>query len=429
VGYSKKLFAPRIGFAYQATNNMVIRGGYGITFHSHPWGAQALRGWYPLTLVGTWGGVNGYQPVTTDPGYVAAGIPNQPLGANVGIPPIYGPDISKGKIPLPLSMEMGYPEANKQMKRGYIESWNLTIEHKLPGEIVGSVAYVGSQSINGFGFININASQIPGSGNNGRPLYIKFGRTATTRLWNGQTHSDYHSLQTTVNRRFAGGLFLKGAYTWSHAIAEAGYGDWTMFTFNALSQLSRNRATANFDRTHVLQLAYVYEPPFGAGKKWAQEGAAKAILGVWQINGIFASYVGTPYTLGASGTSLNMPGNTQTPDQVKPTVAKLGNIGDLPFFDTSAFANITEVQYGNVGLFSMRGPGAVNMDMSLFRKFRLTENFNMEFRVEGFNISNTPHFVNPTTSITSSNFGKILSTQTNGLGDSRSFRFGLRITF
>ena len=426
VGYSKKLFAPRFGFAYQATNSMVIRGGYGITFHSHPWGAQALRGFYPLTIVASFSGVNGYQPVTTDPNYVAAGVPNQPLGAKVGIPSICCPDISKGRIPLPLSAEMGYPAANKQLKRGYIESWNLTLEQKLPGEIVGSVAYVGSQSINGFGFIQLNASQIPGSGNNGRPFYIKFGRTANTRLWDGQTHADYNALQATINRRFTGGLFLKGAYTYSHSIATAVYGDWTTFSFNALSQLSRNRANAPFNRPHMLQLAYVCELPFGGGKKWAQNGAARAILGGWQINGIFSAVKGGQYTLSASGTSLNMPGgNSQTPDQIKPEIAKLGNVGDLTFFDTTAFANITEVRFGNMGLYSMRGPGAVNMDFSLFRKFKVTERLNMEFRAEAFNISNTPHFGNPTGSITSSNFGKILSVS----DDPRRFRFGLRITF
>jgi hypothetical protein len=176
----------------------------------------------------------------------------------------------------------------------------------------------------------------------------------------------------------------------------------------------------------MLQLAYVYELPFGTGKKWAQDGAAKAILGGWQINGIFSAVQGGQYSLSASGTSLNMPGgNSQTPDQVKPEIAKLGNVGDLPFFDTTAFANITEVRFGNVGLYSMRGPGAVNMDVSLFRSFRITERFKAEFRVEGFNISNTPHFGNPTGGITSANFGKILSVA----DDPRKFRFGLRIAF
>src|SRR5205807_605188 len=212
VGYSKKLFAPRVGFAYQLSSSTVIRSGYGITYHSHPWGAQALRGWYPLTIVAVFDGVNGYQPVNTDPSYVAAGVPNKPLGAGVGIPPICCPDISKGRIPLPGADETGYPVANRELHRGYIQSWNFIIEHKLPGELVTSVGYVGTASVNGFAFLDINASQIPGSGNAGRLLFPKFGRTATTREFDGRTHSNYHSLQATLNRRFAGGLFLKGAY-------------------------------------------------------------------------------------------------------------------------------------------------------------------------------------------------------------------------
>ena len=96
VGFSKKLFAPRVGFAYQITSSTVIRSGYGISYHSHPWGAQALRGWYPLTVAAVFTGVNGFQPVTTGAGYVAAGVPNAPLGPNVGIPSICCPDISTG---------------------------------------------------------------------------------------------------------------------------------------------------------------------------------------------------------------------------------------------------------------------------------------------------------------------------------------------
>ena len=70
VGFSKKLFAPRLGLAYRIGDKTVIRTGYGITYHSHPWGAQALRGWYPLTVVAAFSGVNGFQPVTTDRAYV-----------------------------------------------------------------------------------------------------------------------------------------------------------------------------------------------------------------------------------------------------------------------------------------------------------------------------------------------------------------------
>ncbi len=342
VGYSKKLFAPRFGFAYQAASNTVIRGGYGITYHSHPWGAQALRGFYPLTIVGTYSAINGYQTITTDPNYVAAGIPNAPLGPNVGILSICCPDSSKGRQQLPLAAIMGYPEANKELKRGYIQSFNLIVEHKLPGEMVTSLGYVGSHSVNGFGFQQINAGQIPGAGDDGRPLYAKFGRTGDTMLWDGRYGSVYHSMQATLNRRFVSGLFLKGAYTYSHAISEAEYSDWTEPIWGAWSAMSRNRASAAFNIPHMLQMAYVYELPMGTGKKWAQSGAAKAVLGGWQINGIFSAYQGRQFTMSASGSSLNMPGNAQTPDQIKPEIAILGGLGDTPYFDTSAFARVTE---------------------------------------------------------------------------------------
>ena len=431
VGWSKKLFAPRLGFAYQLGSNTVVRSGYGITYHSHPWGAQALRGWYPLTVISEFGGLNGYQPITTGPNYVAAGVPNEPLGGDVGILPICCPDISTGRVPVPNSAELGYPVANEELKRGYIQSWNFIIEHKFPGEFVTSIGYVGTASVNGFAFLDINASQIPGSGDEGRPLYQKFGRTATTREWDGRTHSNYHSLQATVNRRVTGGLFLKGAYTYSHSIDMANYGDWTEFNWNAASVFYRNRATSNFDRTHVVQLGYVYELPFGKGKRWATSGVSSAILGDWQLNGLFAAVSGTPFTVTASGSSLNMPGNLQTADLLNPDVQTLGFVGDDgTFFDTTAFARPTGVRFGNVGRNIMRGPGTVNTDLSIYRTFKVTEKLNVQFRAESFNLSNTPHFSNPNGNANSSNFGRILSTSSSSaMGRSREFRFGLRIGF
>ncbi len=431
VGFSKKLFAPRVGFAYQIDDNTVVRSGYGITYHSHPWGAQALRGWYPLTLVAVFSGVNGYQPVTTDPAYVAAGVPNAPLGPTVGIPSICCPDISKGRVPLPEVAEDGYPRANEMLHRGYIESWNLVFERKLPAQMIATLGYVGSQSIRGFGFLDINASQIPGSGNDGRPLYAKFGRTSATREWDGRNHSNYHSLQATLNRRFTQGLLIKSAYTFSKAIDEANYSDWTESPWSAIAYRYRNRALAAFDTPHNFQLATVYELPFGPGKPWAQTGTSAAIFGGWQLNGLFAAYSGRPFQLTSSGSSLNMPGNLQTPDQVKDNVEVFGKVGDDgTWFDTTAFKRVTEVRFGNVGRNTMRGPGVANLDLSLFRTFKLGSQTNLQFRAEAFNATNTPHFNNPNGNVNSSNFGKVLSTQTAiAAGRSREFRFGLRLTF
>jgi hypothetical protein len=158
---------------------------------------------------------------------------------------------------------------------------------------------------------------------------------------------------------------------------------------------------------------------------------SRKILGGWQLNGLFSAYQGRQFTLTASGSSLNMPGNQQTPNQIKPEVETLGNVGNAgTFFDTSAFARVTEVRFGNVGRNTMRGPGVVNLDVSLFRTFNLTDQFKLQFRAEAFNVSNTPHFANPNGNVNSSNFGKVLATQTaDALGRSREFRFGLRLSF
>ena len=142
-------------------------------------------------------GINGFQPVTTDRAYAAAGVPNAPLGPDVGIPSICCPDISTGRVPLPGVAETGYPRANAELHRGYIQSWNLIGERTLPGEITASIGYVGSASERGFAFLDVNASQIPGSGDEGRPLFAQFGRTTATREWDGRTHSIYHALQAS----------------------------------------------------------------------------------------------------------------------------------------------------------------------------------------------------------------------------------------
>src|SRR5207245_10521779 len=109
-----------------------------------------------------------------------------------------------------------------------------------------------------------------------------------------------------------------------------------------------------------------------------------------------------------------------------------GRVGDGGgAFDTRAFARPAGVRFGNVGRNTMRGPGVVNLDFGVFRTFKLTERFDLQFRAESSNLSNTPHFANPNGNTNSSNFGKILSTQSaaDAIGRSRELRFGLRLGF
>jgi hypothetical protein len=161
---------------------------------------------------------------------------------------------------------------------------------------------------------------------------------------------------------------------------------------------------------------------------------ARAILSNWQVNGIFSAYTGTPFTVMASTASLNAPGNsTQTADQVKPTVTKLGGVGrDAPYYDPSAFVPVTAVRFGTSGRNILRGPGLVNLDAGLFRNFNLSERWRMQFRAEAFNLTNTPHFSNPSSNVSTAGFMTItsaLATSGSVEGGERSIRFALRFSF
>ncbi len=421
---SKKLFAPRLGIAYRWTDKTVIRTGYGITYNPMVFG-RPLRGFYPLTVGSDFSAPNSFRVAVDDRGVE--------LPITRGIPEICCPDISSGIIPLPPSALMRTPFLGP-LKRGYIQSWNLIVERRLPAEVVASVGYVGTQTIRSFADLDINAGRVIGAGNAGRPQFAPFGRATSTLLWQGWVQANYHSLQATVNRNFRNGLMLKGAYTWSKAINWTDDDGWTGVSWNQPELLRRNRANAGFNTPHIFQLGYVYELPFGKGKKRATSPAASAILGGWQVNGHFSSFTGrTNMTIGG-GAPLSLPGSTQTADQVKPEVKKLGGIGrGVPFFDPAAFSTNTRnpdgsPRFGTTGRNILRGPGVVNLDLSVFRNFQLTERFKLEFRAEAYNATNTPHFENPNTNAADPVAFMSITSTTRDFPE-RQFRFGLRLQF
>jgi hypothetical protein len=142
--------------------------------------------------------------------------------------------------------------------------------------------------------------------------------------------------------------------------------------------------------------------PFGQGQQFAKTGPLSWLLGGWQTNWIMSRMSGLPFTVGTSGTSLNSPGNTQTADQIISNVAILGGHGvGQPYFDPNAFAVINDPRFGSTGRNILRGPGLFNLDGSVFRTFRITERFGLQFRAEMFGITNTPQFANPGATVSS----------------------------
>ncbi|HEY3444316.1 MAG TPA: carboxypeptidase regulatory-like domain-containing protein [Paludibaculum sp.] len=433
---SKKLFAPRLGFAYRIGEKNVVRAGYGITYDAVPFG-RPLRGLYPSTLTGGWN-----SPVTTYGWYNTV---------DQGIPDIVAPDTSKGQALLPVSMDMG-PRSpwGGQIHRGYIQSWNFTVERKLPWSMIGSVGYVATNTVRQLLDRNINTVG-PGLGTTtaNLPLAKLYGKTIGANMWDGIGYATYNSLQATLNKNFSGGLFLKSAFTWGKALNMADDTGWAgLWGWNWEPMMSRNYGYAGYDRKFMYTQAWVYEMPFGKGKKFAMSGVADAILGGWRVNGIFSAYTGTPFYISGSGSSLQCIGCTQTAEQIGEfkVIGKKGP--QQPYFEPSAFRDplfwqrqTGEFKPGSTGKLPFHGPGFWQLDPALFKSFRITERVNMEFRAESTNVAHNARWNNPSGSSASQQLNADGSLNTSvadplrgfstitGATSTRQFRFGLRLAF
>jgi Carboxypeptidase regulatory-like domain/TonB dependent receptor-like, beta-barrel len=407
-------FAPRLGAIYRWNDNTVVRGGYGVTYNPIPW-SRALRGdqAYPITIPFSFSNPEQFGYYNT---------------IDQGIPIVTGPDTSSGRVRIPNSVTLATPEVGN-IDRGTIQTWNLSFERRLPWDVSMDIAYVGARGDGGYTQLDINAPQVVGGGNASRP-YFAMG-LQTVPLWSFGQHlkTRYQSLQVALNRPFTRGLLLKGAYTLSRAKNEGDQDGRQQLAFNTPSELDRNFALAGFDRTHNFQLGFLYQLPWQSG---GNSGLARAIINDWQVNGVLGAFTGTPFTVTGSAGILNTPQNTALADLVG-TVVKQGNIGaEGTYYDPAAWRQPAAGQFGNTERNQFRGPGAWNMDLSVFRAFPIGASRRLEFRLETANLFNTPKFANPNGDLTSGNFMRITAiANNNGVNHypERQVRLGLRFSF
>ncbi len=411
---SKKYFAPRLGIAYRVSDTLVIRAGYGITWDPVNIGRNAAQT-YPVISTTNLPAANQYSYVRT---------------LSEGIPPVPTPDLGEGIIRPPNGVSLELADPN--FRRNYIQSWNLTVQKQFGSDWTAEAGYVANRQVRMQNRWNTNYGYI-GGGTAGLILNQRFGRNATTNFYSdaGGFRGYYDSLQATLNRRFSSGYLVKVGYTWSKSLGPNG-------NANGVDGYANNnpdywpimaKVPTSFNRAHNVNVSLSAELPFGPGKRFVTEGIGAAILGGWQVNSLLTAYSGAPFTVSSDAASLNAPGNSQIADQV---LASVDMVGERErWFDTTAYRPVTAARFGNSGYNQLLGPGMVNVDMSIYRAFRFTEQIGLQFRAELFNVSNTPHFANPAANVSGANFGVITTVANTGREgiDERLFRVGLRLSF
>ncbi len=360
------------------------------------------------------------------------------------------------------------------------QQWNLTIQRSLGMQWVLEVGYVGTHGthlrdtrdaiesldatvtpvhvtdINGHAYtittdtLSNAIARTPTPGLNGYGGYQIFANDA---------YSHYHSLQTTLSRRWSQG-YLQAAYTWSKSTDATSTGNPAFNTaFNNESTLNDSRGLSDFDRPQRLVVSYVYDLPFLR----KTTSALHTIAGGWQISGVTTFQSGLPFSIfdTASGTAFILNGSTSTLSAdlaAGATIASGYSTGDIHtrlngYLNPNAFAtvpvlpanqalcnpkqtdptmvpnsNYCVIGFGNLGRNTYRGPHQQNWDFSLIKNFKLTERQSLRFTTDFFNLWNHANFANPAVTDVETiggAFGKIVSTR----GVPRLIQFSLRYAF
>jgi len=316
------------------------------------------------------------------------------------------------------------------------QQWNFTLEEQLPATNVLSVGYVGQHGTHLVvpmpyfqRMLLPNGTTAPSPYLAGNPDLKTIAQISGTET-NGNQR--YDALQVTLRKRFSYGLEYQFSYTWSHGMSDAigYYGEGGQAASQSaywqyLYDRKAEWGPTYFDSKHMFVASYVYDLPFGKGKKFgnAWHPVANQILGGWQMGGILSLHTGFPLTIQSTdrsgttsrGARADRIGNGAGPKQVGP-----GNT----WLDKAAFKEPKTGTLGNSGVGVIRGPGLRNFSLSLQKYFPVTEHKRFEFRGEFYNLTNTPIFGAPNRSVSSVTFGELTASQ-----GERNIQLGLKFYF
>jgi hypothetical protein len=399
-------FGPRVGFAANIGHNAVIRGGYGISYFTD-WVGQGIL--YPGQL---------WKMEATPISDGASGLLPTMLLSD-GFPALHGYSANP-----PQGTSRVY---NRHFPDGTLQGFNLTAE-KAIGDYVFSVGYVGSVQRHLYGFLPINnAPPGPGAIQPRRRYYAEIPLVTSIMNAEGNGLGNYNAMQIILQRRYSKGLTFNTNFTWAHAINDSTDGNnggaqgvsasWGQ----TLDFHHWDRGSSDTDVRYRWAIMANYDLPFGKQLK----GFSKGLISDWQLNALGAWQTGLPFSV-ANATSLSNSGfGNDRPDCHYPLTLSNPTLGE--WFNTDAFTPQAAYTFGNCGRNILRGPRFGHIDLSLSKTFNFSDRWHLQFRAEGYNITNTPSFAQPNSSRGAPGFGTITSVlpQTTP----RQIQFALKLLF
>ena len=410
-------FAPRVGFAFRPFNNnkTVVRGGYNI-FTVGKLGA-GLRGVF-LPLLQTGGP---FALSETFINQIPAGASDPSFAFPRPFPSTLGTAASSYSI----------STANPNIRDGYLQQWNLGVEHEIWSTAVG-ISYTGNKTTNGQYSRNINLpvpSTTPFS--TARYLYRNF--TSVRYFDQGATDSS-HMMKLDFTRPMVQGLYLHGGYSWLSQINDAETTAWVALASQASNPYDRSRDRARIDYfpRHRFVIDWVYDLPFGKGRPFlaSAPGVVNQILGGWTVSGFWRIYSGEPFSPIYGGTDPSGTGIfSGRPDRIGS--GRVDNPTENRWFDASAFvvpaSNIG--RFGNSGRNILELPSSQATLLAVFKSFPIRERLNFRFGAYFNNPFNQHSFGSVQSDISSPNAGALLGPTFFASNWNRQIQFSGKLEF